>query len=534
MTRRAHEMHRTAWEQLIERAKDNSYAKYGLYASRTLAVRHPEAYLIGDNWFYEGARSIKGFKESYDEPTALGWCHMKYGHEFFQKGEGYKGIEDGHPLSFTSLQLDKYRFTEARRIYPEPYFPLLDQRFGPLPLTLKTEGKVVTVLELAEIAYFQAKEAGTDSKQLFLVHCDNEEAYLLQEGELISIRTGHPVFSVEGNPVLIFNESAVWYPLMERDDRGASAPLAEAVKRLATGTPTLVGEEWEHSLIAPLKAVTSLGNLDQLYMAALASVRAGGWRFHPYFDVWKRFVPDEDLDIDISRHLGIVREFDIRANSVSPATAYLWGVTGEDGSLEERMRRLSRRYLIDTAVVREAEAHGWKKAWRLESWGHLWPCGLMEHTIDDAFRSRTGHCVSQAHMIAGVLEMSDIPHVVVNFDRGGVTGGVNHHFVLSQDGSFLFDDGIVNFRGIDVPTEDYGPLLSFTADGEWASTTVSNKLYGNISSTRLAKWIDLIDKALAGRFDLRFFANKEEKQVVNKDGFLSLLREQEVETVCVP
>jgi len=533
MMKRAHEMHRTAWERLIKRAKDDPYAKYSLYASRTLAVRHPEAYLIGDNWFYEGARSIKGFKESYDEPTALGWCHMKYGHEFFKKGEGYQGIEDGHSLSFSGLQLGTYRLTEARRIYPEPYLTLLDQRLGPLPLTLKTEGKVVTVLELAEIAYFQAKEAGTDAEQLFLVHCDNEEAYLLQEGELISIRTGHPVFSVEGNPVLIFNESAVWYPLMGRDDRGASAPLEEAVKRLVTGEPALVGEEWEHSLITPLKAVTSLDNLDQLHMAALASVRAGGWRFHPYAKAWKCFVPEEDLDIDISRRLGLIREFDRLANSISPATAYLCEVVKGEGSLEERMRRLSREYLINTAVVRESEAHGWKQAWRLESWGHLWPCGLMEHTIDDAFRSRTGHCVSQAHMIAAVLEMSEIPHVVVNFDRGGVKDGVNHHFVLSKDGSFLFDDGIVNFRGIDTATEDYGPLLSFSVAGEWAST-VGDKLYGNISSARVEERIEEIKKALSDRFDLHFYIDEQKKATVDKEGFGKTLETGEIEQVPLP
>jgi len=526
-------MHKKAWETLVGRAKGDPYAKYALYASRTLAVRHPEAYLVGDNWFYEGAGSIKGFRESYDEPTALGWCHMKYGHDFFQKGEGYEGIEDGHSLSFASLQLDKYRLTEARRIYPEPFFPFLDQRLGPLPLTLKTEGRVVTGLELAEIAYFQAKEAGTDLQQLFLVYCDNEEAYLLQEEKLISIRTGDPVFSIEGSPVLIFNESAVWYPLMERDDRRASAPLAEAVKRLATSESAPVEEEWEHSLIASLKAVTSLDSLDQLHMAALASVRAGGWRFHPYAKAWKSFVPEEDLDIDISRRLGLIREFDRLANSISPATAYLCEIAGGEGSLEERMRSLSREYLLNTAVVREEEAHGWKNAWRLESWGHLWPCGLMEHTIDDAFRSRTGHCVSQAHMIAAVLEMCEIPHVVVNFDRGGVKEGVNHHFVLSKDGSFLFDDGIVNFRGIDTETEDYGPLLSFSIAGEWAST-VGNKLYGNISSARVKEWIEEINKALSNRFDLRFFANQAQRDVVGKDEFLKLLQKRDVERIRLP
>ena len=128
----------------------------------------------------------------------------------------------------------------------------------------------------------------------------------------------------------------------------------------------------------------------------------------------------------------MIREFDRRANAVSPAAAHLYAVAGDTASLEERMRRLSREYLIRTGVVREAEARGWKPAWRLESWGHVWPCGMMEHTIDDAFRSRTGHCVSQCHMIGAVLSLLDVPHVIVNFDRGGVKEGISHHFVLAR------------------------------------------------------------------------------------------------------
>lgn len=521
--------HKKAWENLAKRAQDDPYAKYALYASRTLAVKHPDVYLVGDNAFYEGAQKINGFRESYDEPTALGWCHMHSGHEFFEKGEDYKGIPDGKPLLFGDLKLDKYRPTQARRIYPEPYLPLIDYRLGPLALTLKTEGKVVTSLELAEMIYFQAKATGVDVDHLFLILCDDEEAYLVNGGNLISVRSGSFVSSMSGNPVLIFNEASVWYPMMARDDRAQNGPLREVVNRFVKRETEPAADEWDLALIDVLKDVSALDDDAKFRMAALASVRAGGWRFHPYARLWKGFVPEEDLDIDISRRLGLIREFDRLANSVSPATAYLIGVMG-DGTIEERLRRLSREYLLNTGVVREAEAHGWKKAWRLESWGHLWPCGLMEHTIDDAFRSRTGHCVSQAHMIAGVLEMAEIPHVVVNFDRGGVKEGVNHHFVLSQDGSFLFDDGIVNFREVDPPTEDYGPLLSFSIGGQWAST-VGDKLYGNIPSEKIAEKIDQISDALANRFELRFYADEPSKKTLSKDGFIRLLETQAAEYV---
>jgi hypothetical protein len=530
----ARKAHREAWKRLAEGSASDPYPKYALYASRKLCVSHPEVYLLGDSWFYEGARTVKGFKEAFEEQSALAWRHMHYGSEFFDKEAGYEGIPDAEPLRFSTLRLDKYRISEGHRIYPEPYLPLLDQRLAPLPVSLKTEGKTVTCLELAEIAYFQAKESGADTEQLLLVLCSNEEAYLLRGEELISVRTGSVVPTPDGDPILIFNEQVVWYPLMGRDDCSKSVQLRRAVESLVIAEATLPGDEWEHLLAHQLRKGTALDGTPQFHMAALASVRAKGWRFfRPYADVWREFVPEDDFDTKTGRRLCVVREFDRLANSISCASAHLFGVMGATGSLEERMRRLSHEYLLHTGVVREAEAHGWKPAWRLESWGHLWPCGLMEHTIDDAFRSRTGHCISQAHMFAAVLEMADIPHVVVNFDRGGVTKGVRHHFILSDDGAFLVDDGIVNFRGVDEPTEDYGPLISFAAEGEWAST-VGDKLFGNIASARIEERITQIEIALAKRFDLRFYVDEKSKTVVDAEAFKKFLKTASTEPFNLP
>jgi len=526
--------HKKAWENLVDKAKDDRDAKYGIYASRVLAVKHPEAYLIGDNWFYEGARSLKGFKECYEEPTALGWCHMDYGFKFFDGGPNYAGIPSGHVLSFSDLELGKYRVTDPWRIYPKPYLPVLDQRLGPIALTLKTEGKVVTSLESAVMAYFQAKDKGANPKRLFIVYCDNEQAYLLEEGKLLSVKENTFISRPTGNPILVFNEASVWYPLMDRDDRSKSDALRETVNRFATDVTTISVEGWEQRMIGRLKKVSALEGDVELDLAAIASVRGKGWSGHPYHTVWQSILPDPDVEYSISRHMCAIREFIRYANKVSPATAYLYGVMGTEGSLEERMRSLSREYLINTGMVREAEARGWKPAWRLESWGHLWPCSLMEHTIDDAFRSRTAHCISQAYIIASVLEMAQIPHVMVHFDRGGITKQISHHFALSQDGSFLFDDGIVNFRGIDAPTEDYGPLHSFSVCGEWARP-VGDGPYGNVSSERMAELIEQVSEALAERFELRFFVSKkagsvkateEERRSVGKEDFLRYLKDQ--------
>ena len=533
MTRDAASVHCSAWERIVEAALEDPQAKYGIYASRTLAVSHPEIYLIADGWFADGARRLKGFKECYEEPTALGWCHMEYGGAFFRQKSDYTGIPGAHPLLLSEVRLSEYRPVSATHIYPEPFFPVVDQRLGPLAVTLKTEGRVVTPLELATIAYFQRREADENPAELFVVWCEDGSAYVVSGNSLWDAVAEGPAEHVCGAPLLIFNERSAWYPLMGRDDRPSDARLARAADLLGVeaGEPSL--EEWERELIPRLKAATALRGDRQLRMAGIAAVRAGGWRFHPYAESWHGLVPEEDLDIDISRRLGIVRELDLWANRVSPVTAHLYATMSQGSSARRKITRLSREILMRTGMVRETAARGWKQAWRLESWGHLWPCGLMEHTIDDAYRSRTGHCVSQSHMVAAVLEAAGIPHVVVNFDRGGVSEGVNHHFVLSQDGAFLMDDGIVNYRGVDAETEDYGPLLSFSIDGEWAST-VGDKLYGNISSQRCGELIERIEQALAGRFPLRFYLDEDGQRIVEKSEFLAFLETREVERVGLP
>jgi len=532
MSQSTSEKHRASWDALVKAASDGGYAKYALYASRSLAVAHPEVYLFGDRWFYELASKCKGFKACYHDPTALGWVHMEYGGKFRSEPEGFEGIPDGEVLDFTDIDLHEYRPTSPDRIVPGPYEPFVDHRLGPLAVSLKTEGRVVTTLELAEIAYFQAIARGVKESELFLVACVDGSGYLLEGDRLVSMASGERVEAPTARPYLIFNSQAVWYPLMERDDSAANQTLRQAVERLATsaGAPAL--NAWETELAGSLRSATQLASGEQRDMAAIAATRTTGWRFHPAYQAWLQFVPESDFNHDISGHLCVVREFDRLANSVSPAAAYLYGFLTGGGTLEERVRRFGEEYLFRLGVVREAEK-GWKPAWRLEAWGHVGPCGLMEHTIDDGFRARTGHCVSQAHMTGAVLEMAGIPHVVVNFAHGGVTTGVNHHFVVSQDGTFVIDDGIVNFRGKDPDTKAWGPLLSFAVGGEWGRTNASS-VYSNVSAERMAELLQICDDAVAGRFEPEFYLDETQTETQPLKVFLERLIQAEVHWIQLP
>ena len=539
MAEKAGEKHRASWEALGKAASEGGYAKYALYASRSLAVSHPEIYLMGDRWFYDLASRCKGFKAFYRDPTSLGWLHMKYGSEFRSAPPDFEGLSDGEVLDFAGIDLHEYRPTSPDRILPGPYEPFVDHRLGPLAVTLKTEGRVVTELELAEIAYFQAIARGVKETELFLVACVDGSGYLLEGDRLVSMVSDEAVDAPAGSPYLIFNTESVWYPLMERDDSATSPALERAVNRLATpaGTPGL--NPWEAALVGTLRTATELSSDEQRDLAAIAATRTTAWRCHPAYRAWLQFVPDSDFD-GISGHLCVVREFDRLANSVSPGAAYLYGFLMGDGTVEERVRRFCHEYLIRLGVVREAEKK-WKPAWRLEAWGHVWPCALMEHTIDDGFRARTGHCVSQAHMTGAVLEMAGIPHVVVNFARGGVTTGVSHHFVMSQDGTFVIDDGIPRFRNEEPSTsgkgprarKGWGPMLSFAVGGEWGRTIASDT-YSNASPERLVELLQTCEGAVGGRFDIQFYSDKSHTENLSMEEYVEIVARSEVHGVNLP
>ena len=60
------QIHQDTIEMALSRAETDSYYKYGIYASRILAVKHPEIYLQADGLFLEAIQTNIGFKKSYE------------------------------------------------------------------------------------------------------------------------------------------------------------------------------------------------------------------------------------------------------------------------------------------------------------------------------------------------------------------------------------------------------------------------------------------------------------------------------------
>lgn len=66
---------------------------------------------------------------------------------------------------------------------------------------------------------------------------------------------------------------------------------------------------------------------------------------------------------------------------------------------------------------------------------------MIENNIDDAFRTRGGHCVSQSTNISAVLELAGMDHL--HFTYQSLTMDKSHTIVYLPAYGVTFDDGWV-------------------------------------------------------------------------------------------
>ena len=185
--------------------------------------------------------------------------------------------------------------------------------------------------------YFATKKESEINDDLYLIYCDNENTYVWNDQTLISMRTMEPE-TLEGNPILIFNEEYVWYPLMERDDTDKDSHLREIVIKYTTEvTPSLL--PFEKEILDTLKEVTSLHDDLQKDMAIMASLRLAGY-LNRYIDsdsfrnLWKS-------GINFAAERRTLLKY---GNYLSPVTAYLAAITQEYEG-EEKISKMTREYL---------------------------------------------------------------------------------------------------------------------------------------------------------------------------------------------
>lgn len=272
------ELHYKAWSEVAERARNSNQYKYALYASRSLAVKHPELYLQGDVGFNKQLRSLRNMGLFYTtRSTDLDEIHDLLVDDFNTIPRRKKNrflwddfdLNDHHEVSYSELYRDAF------------LFPFVDLRLPLLGTSLLGWDYQATPLALAQMLYFQL-DANKKVRQTYLLvsECGNAYVASFDRSKNLTLLDHR---GVEKEPqekiVLIFNHKYVWYPLMDRDDTGRDKYLSSLVSSYASPNPLPELTQEEIVLVEMLREATGMGQKkDRNWMSVMASrLHARSW-----------------------------------------------------------------------------------------------------------------------------------------------------------------------------------------------------------------------------------------------------------------
>jgi hypothetical protein len=433
-------VHESLWKATLDGAKTDKYDKYAIYASRILAVKHPEVYLQGDAIFLKHITSHNGYQKEY---------LIKDVHDVYF----YAQDMVGPPFSFNDVNFENYSPVSFTEIYPEnyPLFSYLDRRLLPIASTLKLWENKITQLELGEQFYFSLRENRNSTQGLYIIYCGNEETYVYDSGKLTWMRNLTNTNVVSSSPILIFNEENVWYPLMDRDDTSKDFALDNVVRKYyPASVATIAVTKFEYYAIKVLKQVTELDNENQILMATVAAAHTEGTHrgamTYPEFSVaW------DNLGVPWYAN-ELFREIYKRANYLSPITAYLAWISQKQAG-ETKISTLTNEYLDHTRA-------GYSYAW-----GHTWSCTLVGQTIDECYRTRAGHCVWQAASIAAVLDAINVSNYTIEGYDASLPNP--HSWLYLPEYDIIVSDGMIESYGT-VLVSTLNAIININHGGKWA------------------------------------------------------------------
>ncbi len=465
-------IHEEAWTKTVKKAKNDGYTKYCLYTSRILAVAHPEVLLKGDSRFITHITTNRGYSNSYA-------CKDVHSHEFLTDMQFRKYP----PFKFDAVDFDTFKIVKTCELYPEgyPVMPFLDRRMLPVASTLKTRTCTLTELEKAALLYQRERVINSSHNGLYIIHCDNEKTYLYDEG-LIDGSTGEKVYKVEGNPVLIFNEENVWFPLMNRYDKD---PILEEIV-IAFSTEKIIPNltNFESDIIDKLKEVSQLDGEAQWAMAEICSCRSTGRQtcttplseWFPLHSLWDTALVSKKARA--WQYYGYLEQILIRGNKLSPLTAYLAALS-MDAQGYDKLVVLYKEWVKHVALPNYSYV-----------WGHLWDECLVEYSVDESFRTSAGHCMVQGMIQSAILEMLGIDNWLM---EGEVPG--SHHYVWIPEYEATFDNAKLKMSIgnviLDWPRGNK-VLARFHHNGKFCSPIAGGEYSGSFSPEECVAELDML------------------------------------------
>ena len=467
----AAEIHKGVWAMAVTRAGTDPYYRYSFYASRVLAVYHPEVYLRADRMFVRAVDKVPLTQKVI---------------------KGYIKRTETRVFNLDEIDLSGYQPLSLEEFYEGLFIhPFLDRRALSLSSALRqfdpVEERIVDqdrITQLNKALLYYTVSKNVSDAPLYLIYCDNENTYISCDGTIIWAETLEEA-PIIGNPVLIFNEESVWYPLMGRDDTGKDPLLKDVVANVSTSIQTPALNPFEESLIKNLIQITKLDGEDQVAMATLSALKASVYYGVEEYTtneevarIWMQVFPGMDTSAFFTIipapyggvDSAILTEIIRRGNYLSPFTAHLASSGGEVGA----------------ASMRALSTHYYDMGFR---WCCLWTPGMQSLTIDEAFYTHSGTSPVHAYALASILDVAGIDNYVLHgYDLGESTHQINYvpvYDVVFSDGN-LYDDH---------ETILYCPdTLSFLSYAEKWAFIVKNRYVGTLSPHESEEYLSFLKK----------------------------------------
>lgn len=417
-------LHWAQWDSALARSQDDPAVLYGFYAYRTIAVPNPEIYLRADSVFLDIIGHIPGSSAAYRGANVRDL-------EFYRRLKRREGRGASFSILVWSPELDS---VDDRGVVPDG-ISWLDRRLPSAAVLLHGPVERLSTAEAAALRYAQYRRSGASTDSVFVIIDTAGTGYYAIGARVFSPSRSQPLTDLsEIAPTLVFNERAVFYPMLGRDDRERSPGLMHLVSRLgAPGVPSLSSED--HGRIELLREVAALHGEVPQRMATLIASGAADASDSAVAAAWGIPKADSLNEIGLLVH-GMVRRATYRADHLSLRAAQM-AFPLINHAFDSTAESLSDKYLeaCGRPVIQKDT-----KSTSIEAGGCIWSYELLDVPFDDFVRIRTGQPSSQALAMASILDMAEIPNFCVGIDFGQGTKP-DEHWVITDDGNWQFNLG---------------------------------------------------------------------------------------------
>ncbi len=406
---REKELHFGAWRDIAEKAAHIPRYKYALYASRSLAVKHPELYLQGDAIFNKLLVSLPNMALFYTaQHNDLG----AFDGTFVDNLHSLPDLRQNR-FDWNLVDLNTYYEIGYSELYGKAFlFPFLDLRLPLLGVSLLGWNNRATPLALAQMLYFRLL-ADKSNRVAYLLVSAEGNAYVAVFDRAKNVRFFNHL-GLEKEPteniVLIINNKHLWYPHMERDDTKKDANLRALAAAYTTDNPLPKLTKEEEYLVDILRETTGGKTRQdkQWMLVAAGRLHSRSWQWlneiQKLYPRWSQVRRSHAPDL-FPQELALIHRF---SNRLSPAASHLAVQTA--AIYAKRTGTSDHKRLDDTLDLLTR----WYNSYMgVDSAMYPWWYNSELHflNIDDSVFSKRANCIMISTNLAAVLDLAQLPEL---------------------------------------------------------------------------------------------------------------------------